>query len=134
MFVKPKPITVEARLLKDNFAIFYKGFHENATTADPFYQKLVSMVMSHKSACGLDVDPLLDNMYKQPFSILGFRFKTDKTKYYNLAGKECLPTECLDLDVNIKLRITPYDFVANSKRLVGLSISALEIKAVKDEN
>jgi hypothetical protein len=143
IFFKPKPILVRARLLKEDFAIFHKGFHHNKPKEDPFYKKLSKMV-----AEGLILSKVELEQFKPSFSIDGFSFKSTNTKFYNMDKKICMPDDCIDRDVIIKLLVTPYDFVVDNKqhyminhvsnkqgkqRLVGISIKALTITAVPDK-
>lgn len=128
VFYKPKPILVRARLLREDFAIFHKGFHQNKPKEDPFYKKLSKLV-----AEGLMLSKVDIKQFKSSFSADGFSFKSANTKFYNMDKKMCLPDECIDRDVIIKLLITPYDFVADKKRLAGISIKAVTITAVPDK-
>jgi len=123
MFHKPKYLTIKARLRQPTFANYYEYYH-NGT---PGHATLDKIVNDHKFLVG-------EQDFKNPLTAEGFYFKSDKAKCLDFGKKITMIDNILDRDAILKLKVQPYDFKVDGKRLVGVSITLLEARAVPDKN
>ncbi len=121
-FYKPKYFTFFVRLRRENFANYLNYYHKNDGTSDFVYKVLTDLVTKHKHS----------DEYKSPVTNEGFYFKLDNPICKNMYGRPCLISDILDNDVMMKVKITTYDFVADGKRLNGLSLAVKEITVQKE--
>jgi len=119
-----KTYNIRARLRRENFANFLDYYHKGTAETDHFYQILSKIISDHKLGCN---DELIQ--FYTPMTSEGFYFKSPDVKCKNLIGKPCLIDDILDNDAVIRLKVRPYDFVNENKRMIGVSIHAVEIVA-----
>jgi hypothetical protein len=122
-YIKPKKISIKARLRQPNYANFLEYYHNNEVTNDYFYNYLTKLANSHKQLTNQDTK------FKSNFTNEGFYFKTKEgLKCKNAIKKPCLINDLLDTDVTLKLKITPYNFLdTNNLQLIGIAIQVTEI-------
>lgn len=126
-FIKPKIVNTRVRLRSSNFANFAEYYHKNDSTNDYLFKVLKNMCDSHK---------LLTNdleLFKAPMTNEGFYFKLPAVyKCTSLSKRPCIINDLYDCDVMMKLRIQPYNFAVEGKQLIGVSVYAVEMYAVKE--
>lgn len=122
-FVKPKNISIKARLRSAKYANFLEYYHNGSAKLDYFYNYLTKLSESHKLLVNQD------SQFKSNFTPEGFYFKIKTfVKCTNAIKKPCLIEDLLDQDVTMKLKITPYNFNDNEgKQLIGIAIQAVAI-------
>ncbi len=123
IFIKPKIMSIKARLRNTSYANFLEFYHEQSAITDHFYKYLIDLSNKHKLLVQADTN------FKSNFTSEGFYFKVaDRLKCKNALGKPCLIEDLIDRDVTMKLKITPYNFLSDeNKQLIGISMQAIEI-------
>lgn len=127
-FTRPKFTTAKVRLRTSNFANYLDFYHKNDPSNDYLY-KIIKKIIDNQRLLNRE-----EAEFKNPATQEGFYFKSEKCKCVSLAKKPCLIGDILDQDVVMRLKIQPYDFSAEGKQIIGVSITALEITAVKDNS
>jgi hypothetical protein len=128
VYYKPKYTSGRCRLRSTNFANYFDYYHKQDGSADSLYLSIKKIVIDHKSICGEDE---LES-FKNPSSDSGFYFKCDKC-ICTKNGKPCIIEDLFDLDSYVKLKIQPYDFRSEGKRIIGISIQLMEATSVKNQ-
>lgn len=112
----------KVRLRSINHANYYRFFH-NETTDDALYKFIMKITLDHKNITRSDEVRLTANAE-------GLTFKTENTRYLDVNGSYCMAEDCVDKDVLLELSIIPYDFIADGKRIVGISLKAKSIRII----
>ena len=127
--LKPKFLYAMVRIRSDKFANFLDYFH-NQSTNDQFKLLLNKIVQSH-----IELTKVTEESFKSPVKGEGIYFKTTfMTKCHTLSNKPCIINDMCETDAYCKFKIQPYDFIADGKRIVGISITLLEANAKLDKN
>ncbi len=127
-FYPKKKVTVKARLRKPNYANYLKYYHAGSAADDPFYKTIMKLITE------LSFITKLESSEIKGASNEGFFFKNDKTMYLDINGRLTLAESICDRDVMITLTIQQYDFTVNNTRKVGISITASEVREVKEKD
>ena len=127
--LKPKFLYAMVRIRSDRFANFLDYFH-NQSNDDQFKLLLNKIVQSH-----IKLTKVTEESFKSPVKGEGFYFKTiPKTTCKTHTEKPCIINDIYETDAYCKFKVQPYDFLADGKRIVGISITLLEANAKLDKN
>ncbi len=126
-FYPKKKMTIKARLRQPNHANYLAYYHKGSTD-DPFYATILKISTELAYVAKMDPHEIKNT------SPEGFYFKNDKTMYLDINKRPCLAESICDRDVSIILTVQPYDFIADSTRKVGVSITALEVREVYEKH
>lgn len=127
-FNKVNSITYKSHLLNGSFANFYDKFHDKNNTNDTLYKKISQLCEEHKKINRTD-----DVSFKLPYNSDGFYFKAEPyIKCTDRHGNSCIIDDLYDTDVQMTMRIIPYDLIDKStnQRKVGVIIKVLSIKGL----
>jgi hypothetical protein len=126
-FFPKKKVNVRARLRRPNYANYLKYYHEKSALEDPFYKLTVQLIDE------LALITRVDRTEIKGYSNEGFYFKNDKTMYLDIHKKPCLAESICDRDVMIMCTIQQYNFEADGNRHTGVSITATEVREIREK-
>ena len=126
---RPKYLYAMIRIRNDKFATFLDYYHNNSDK-DAFKEILNKIIYDHCETSKITFDT-----FKSPVTAEGFYFNTiPTTKCKNLSARPCIINDIYESDAYCKLKIQPYDFVSDKKRIVGIKITIIEANAKFDKN
>jgi len=121
---KTKKIAGKAVLKNIYSATFYESFHNNAINDDHIYKLIKNISEKHMIENNINVTD-----FKFPYNDNIFRFKNgDKIICLDKNNKPCMIEDCFDKNIVIYLSVTPYDFISDDNRIVGVSLKVNKIK------
>ncbi len=109
------------RLRSDRYASYHNYYHSGTPPDDdPIYKKIMKISENHKM-----VSKIIDSDFKMPATAEGFYFKSSATIKCVKNNKPCIINDLYECDAWCNFKVQPYDFIADGKRIVGISISIL---------